>query len=223
MPKQLPACAGAFSPISFSTPDNCLLNAQYPAAVAAGNVETSSRIVDVILGALYKAIPEKIPAASYGTMNNVAMGNSDTITAAWSYYETIGGGFGAHINGAGIDARQAHMTNTLNTPIESLENHYPLRIMEYAIAKNQQIKSDFAGGRGIIRRFQFLQTTQVTLLTERRKLSPWGVNGAEEGSCGVNLLDDQYLAGKCHFTAQAGQTLTITTPGGGGYNIKTRT
>ncbi|MFK5893483.1 MAG: hydantoinase B/oxoprolinase family protein [Pseudomonadota bacterium] len=218
MPKQTPACAGTFSLIKLLAPRGCLVNATFPAAVAAGNVETSTRIVDVILGALAKAIPEKIPAASYGTMNNVAMGNNGK--QPWNYYETIGGGLGASLHVNGLSAVQAHMTNTLNTPVESLEYHFPMRIIRYAIRQNSGGIGDYTGGNGIIRQYQMLQQTEITLLTERRGLAPWGLGGAASAIPGENWLDQQVLPAKTHFTAQAGQILTIKTPGGGGFSIK---
>ena len=224
MPKQTPSCAGTFSLIKIVAPHGCLVNARFPAAVAAGNVETSTRIVDVILGALAKAIPDKIPAASYGTMNNVAMGSNvdrkNSGVQAWNYYETIGGGLGASPERDGLSAVQAHMTNTLNTPVESLEYHFPMLIKSYAIRRNSGGKGDYTGGNGIIRQYQMLQQTEITLLTERRNFSPWGLGGAESAMPGENWLDHQSLPAKTHFTAKAGQILTIKTPGGGGFGVK---
>ncbi len=224
MPKQTPACAGTFSLIKLLAPQGSLVNALFPAAVAAGNVETSTRIVDVILGALSKAIPDKIPAASYGTMNNVAMGNNNKGTNKtgqnWNYYETIGGGLGASSNTDGLSAIQAHMTNTLNTPVESLEYHFPLRIISYSIRQNSGGKGDYTGGNGIIRQYEMLQQTEITLLTERRRYAPWGLAGAESGLVGENYLDQQVLPAKTHFIAKTGQILTIKTPGGGGFGAK---
>ncbi len=218
MPANTPACSGTFRQIYITTDPNSLINAQYPAAVAAGNVETSSRIVDVILGALSQAIADKIPAASYGGMNNVAMGNNDSRQQqAWNYYETIAGGHGASAIADGLSAQQAHMTNTLNTPIESLETHYPLRLVHYGLHNNNTGIGEHNGGDGIIRCFEFLQDSQVTLLTERRKLSPWGLNGAGDGIHGENLLDDQVLPSKIQLYVKQGQRLTIKTPGGGGW------
>ncbi len=225
MPAQTPACAGTFSMIDIQAPEGCLLNAQYPAAVAAGNVETSTRIVDVILGALAQiedvadngnGFKDKISAASYGTMNNVAMGSREN-SNHWDYYETIGGGLGASQVYPGLSGVQAHMTNTLNTPIESLEHHYPLRISRYSLRDDSGGQGMNKGGLGLIREIEFLQTTQITLLTERRRYSPWGLSGGGDGVMGENQLDGEYLPGKIFFTAQAGQKLTIKTPGGGGW------
>jgi len=223
MPKQTPACAGTFRPISLSAPKGCLLNANRPAAVAAGNVETSTRVVDVVMGALAKAIPEKLAAASHGSMNNVAMGarNERNENASWDYYETLGGGMGAFYQGNGLSAVQTHMTNTLNTPIESLELHYPLRITRYEIRDGSGGKggSDkgFSGGDGLIREFEFLDDADVTLLTERRTTKPWGLNGGEDGAAGGNYYDDKPVAGKVSLKVKAGKRLRIETPGGGGF------
>ncbi|MDH5691477.1 MAG: hydantoinase B/oxoprolinase family protein [Gammaproteobacteria bacterium] len=215
MPDQTPACAGAFRPITLSAPEGCLLNARRPAAVAAGNVETSSRVVDVVMGALAQAIPEQMAAASQGTMNNVAMGSRGA--HSWDYYETIGGGMGAHSKGDGLSAVQTHMTNTLNTPIESLESHYPIRVTRYEIRKGSGGKGLHRGGDGLIREYEFLEDAQVTLLTERRKRSPWGMNGGGEGEKGVNKLNGKDVGTKQNLKVKAGDVLTIETPGGGGW------
>ena len=223
MPPQTPACAGTFRMIELMAPEGCLLNAQYPAAVAAGNVETSMRVVDVVLGALAQASGEQmaniIPAASYGSMNNIAMGSRED-NAHWDYYETIGGGLGASQAFPGISGVQAHMTNTLNTPIESLEHHFPLRITRYCLRESSGGQGMHAGGQGLIREVEFLQPAQITLLTERRVYSPWGLAGGENGQVGENSLDGEILPGKTFFSVQAGQKLTIKTPGGGGWGVK---
>lgn len=215
MPSQTPACAGSFRRIQLQAPEGCLVNARRPAAVAAGNVETSTRIVDVIMGALAQAIPERIPAASHGSMNNVAMGAREGLR--WDYYETLGGGMGAGPQGGGLSALQTHMTNTLNTPVESLEMHYPLRIRRYQIRRGSGGEGARPGGDGLVREFEFLRPTRVTLLTERRRHAPWGLNGGAAGACGVNQLDGQPLPAKHSFQAQPGQRLTLATPGGGGW------
>ncbi len=214
MPKQTPACAGSFRPITIAVPEGCLLNAKRPAAVAAGNVETSTRIVDVVTGALAQALPGKIPAASHGSMNNLAMGS---ITDSWDYYETIGGGMGAGSETDGLDAVQTHMTNTRNTPIEVMETSYPVRIKQYAIRKNSGGEGLHKGGDGLIREFEFLKPTNVTLLTERRLHPPWGLKGGIAGGCGQNLLNGKPLTPKICFDVKAGDCLTIKTPGGGGW------
>ena len=216
MPAQTPACAGSFRAIKIFAPEGCLLNARRPAAVAAGNVETSTRVVDVIMGALVQAIPESMGAASHGSMNNVAMGARSS-TKSWDYYETIGGGMGAHKLGRGLSAVQTHMTNTLNTPIESLELHYPLRITRYEIRNDSAGVGQNAGGEGLLREFEFLDNAQVTLLTERRTHSAWGINGGESGAPGENWYDGKKIGGKVCLQVQTGKKLTIKTPGGGGY------
>lgn len=219
MPDQTPACAGTFSVIDVVAPQGCLLNANYPAAVAAGNVETSTRAVDVVLGALAQAIPERVPAASHGSMNNVAMGaDASGQQPRWDYYETIGGGMGASRSHHGTSAVQTHMTNTLNTPIESLELHYPLRVTQYAVRRGSGGSGEQRGGDGIVRELTFLAPAQVTLLTERRTLAPWGIGNGQPGERGANYLNDQPLAGKVQLRANSNDRLRIETPGGGGYS-----
>jgi N-methylhydantoinase B len=212
MPPETPASAGAFRGITINAPPGCLVNASYPAAVTAGNVETSTRIVDVLLGALANILPEKIPAASHGSMNNVAMGAAD-----WDYYETLGGGMGANPSSRGLDAVQTHMTNTLNTPIEILEKYYPLRINQYAVRRNSGGQGKHRGGHGLIRQFEFLKDCHVTVLTERRKYKPWGIAGGQPGMCGINLLNNKPISGKADFRAKPGDQLTVLTAGGGGW------
>jgi len=216
MPPQTPACAGVFRPLKVQAPKGCLLNALRPAAVAAGNVETSTRVVDVVIGALAKAVPLSVAAASQGSMNNVAMGATEG-QASWDYYETIGGGCGASAISDGLSAVQSHMTNTLNTPIESLEMHYPLRITQYQLREHSGGVGMYSGGCGLIREFEFLQPSNVTLLTERRTHAPWGLSEGGAGKCGRNTLDGKLLPGKTYLQAQIGQRLKIETPGGGGW------
>lgn len=216
MPPHTPTCAGAFRCLTLTAPAGCLVNARYPAAVAAGNVETSTRIVDALLGALAQAVPQLVPAASQGSMNNVALGARDA-AGAWDYYETIGGGMGASGVGPGVSVVQTHMTNTLNTPIESLEMHYPLRVTQYEMRRGSGGAGRHNGGDGLLRGFRFLRPATVTLLTERRRRRPWGLAGGTAGLAGENRLDGILLPGKTTFTAQPGQTLTIATPGGGGW------
>lgn len=218
-PAHTPDCAGSFDCVVLSVPPGSLLNACRPAAVAAGNVETSMRIVDVLLGALAPALRNVIPAASYGTMNNVAMGARSS-PASWDYYETIGGGMGAGAHGPGLSAVQAHMTNTRNTPIESLEMHYPLRVCRYARRWESGGRGKFNGGDGLIREYEFQSDTQVTLLTERRLHSPWGLEGGEAGMCGENVLDGVVVPGKVYLNVRCGQRLCVKTPGGGGWGRK---
>lgn len=220
MPGHTPACAGSFRTISLSAPEGCLLNARRPAAVAAGNVETSTRVVDVVMGALAQALPGNIPAASHGSMNNLAMGSREQGNK-WDYYETIGGGMGAGPEGNGLSAVQTHMTNTLNTPIEVLEANYPLRIRRYAIRENSGGSGLYSGGNGLVREFEFLKPAEVTLLTERRSHSPWGLQGGENGEQGRNLLNGRMLAPKCNLAVEKGDCLTIESPGGGGWGNDT--
>nr|WP_232020197.1 hydantoinase B/oxoprolinase family protein [Sulfuriflexus mobilis] len=215
MPAHTPACAGSFRSIRLSAPAGCLLNAKRPAAVAAGNVETSTRVVDVIMGALAQAIPQRIPAASHGSMNNIAMGARGE--QPWDYYETLGGGMGAGQQGGGLSAVQTHMTNTLNTPIEVLEMHYPLRINRYAVREGSGGSGQHRGGDGLVREYEFLAPTSVTLLTERRRHRPWGVADGEAGQAGENRYNDKIVAGKVSLWVAAGDRIRISTPGGGGW------
>ena len=216
LPDHTPACAGTFRCVRLHARPGTLVNAVRPAATAAGNVETSMRIVDVVLGALAQALPDQVPAAGQGTMNNVAMGNHRG-NRPWDYYETIGGGMGAHAGGDGQGAVQSHMTNTLNTPIEALEMHYPVRINEYAIRRGSGGSGRHKGGDGLIREYEFLEPAQVTLLTERRLHRPWALAGAGAGQPGRNFVDGSPVPGKCSLAISAGQVLRIETPGGGGY------
>lgn len=221
MPPQTPACAGAFRAIRVDAPSGSLLNARYPAAVAAGNVETSSRVVDVVLGALAQAIPERVCAAAQGSMNNLAMGD-DRPGSRWDYYETLGGGMGAWHGGEGLSAVQTHMTNTLNTPIEVLETNYPLRVREYAIRRGSGGRGRHRGGDGLVREYEFLDQATVTLLTERRRQGSWGLAGGAPGLPGRNLLNGEALPGKATFRVGAGDRLRIETPGGGGFGEERR-
>jgi len=230
----VPDNAGCLVPIRVIAPPGTVVNALPPAPVAGGNVETSQRIVDVLLGVLAQACPEKIPAASQGTMNNVTIGglvpllqgeNGGTPSQrAFAYYETIGGGMGARPNADGPSAVHSHMTNTLNTPVEALEYAYPLRILRYEVRHGSGGAGLFRGGDGIRRDLQVLTDCQVTLLTERRVRGPYGLAGGERGQPGENVLirdgKEIPLPGKGTIELQAGETLSIRTPGGGGYGKK---
>ncbi len=216
LPPELPTCAGALRPIRIQAPPGSLVNARYPAAVAAGNVETSMRIVDVLCGALARVLPGRIPAAGQGTMNNIAMGAA--APRPWDYYETLGGGGGASAAAAGLNARQQHMTNTLNTPVEVLEKHYPLRVERYGLRPHSGGAGQHTGGCGLVREYRFLEPARVTVLSERRRHSPWGLNGAGAGSRGINSLDGRPLPAKCELKVDRGQRLRVETPGGGGWN-----
>lgn len=218
LPPAVPACAGLFRPVSLSAPEGSLVNARRPAAVAAGNVETSSRIVDAVLGALSQAMPERIPAASQGSMNNLAMGQgAQPGQPGWDYYETMGGGMGASAQAAGLSGVQTHMTNTLNTPIESLERHYPLRVWRYAVRRGSGGAGAHPGGDGLVRELEFLAPAQVTLLTERRRHAPWGLAGGQPGAPGENRLNGAPLPGKVSFQAAPGDRLRVASAGGGGF------
>jgi len=216
MPEQTPACAGSFRSIHLHAPSGCLLNARRPAAVAAGNVETSSRVVDVVMGALAQALPECIPAASQGTMNNLAMG-ARSGDGGWDYYETLAGGAGAGAVYDGLSAVQTHMTNTLNTPIEVLEMNFPLRVNRYQLRAGSGGAGRRRGGDGLVREFGFLAPATVTLLTERRRHAPWGLNGGAPGARGENRRGTQVLPGKLTLEFAPGETLVLSTPGGGGW------
>jgi len=205
--------------IHIKTKKGSIVDARYPAPVAGGNVETSQRIVDVLLGALAQACPTLIPAASQGTMNNLAFGNEN-----FTYYETLAGGTGAGPGWAGTSAIHSHMTNTLNTPIEAIESEIPVRVTAYKIRRASGGRGKFRGGDGLIRAFQFLEKTHFSLLSERRRLRPYGLKGGEEGFSGINWLKipgipglKLKLPGKLEWTAQSGSEIVIETPGGGGY------
>lgn len=217
MPNETPACAGSFSPIGLKVPTGSLLNAKRPGAVAAGNVETSSRIVDVVLGALSQALPDAIPACSQGTMNNLALGSSTG--TRWGYYETIAGGMGGSKISSGLSGVQTHMTNTQNTPVEVLEISYPLRVRRYAIRHGSGGPGQYRGGDGMIREFEFLGPATFTILSERRTRSPWGLNGGGEGRRGANFLNGERMPGKVWREAHAGDCLRVESPGGGGWGL----
>ena len=218
----IPANSGCLAPLAVIAPEGTVVNARPPAAVAGGNVETSQRIVDVLLGALAQASPERVPAASQGTMNNVVIGGWDPERGRpYTYYETIGGGMGAGPDAPGADAIQCHMTNTLNTPIEALEYAYPFRVRRYEIRPGSGGRGRQTGGHGICRETELLYEAQVTLLTERRQSGPYGLAGGQAGQPGRNTLvrqgQESELPGKATLTLQAGDVVRIETPGGGGY------
>lgn len=214
--------AGCMLPITVLTRPGSLVDAGFPAAVAGGNVETSQRIVDVLLGALAQALPERIPAASCGTMNNLTIGGLDPRrNELFAYYETIAGGSGGGPLGPGAAGLQSHMTNTLNTPIEALEHAYPLRIERYQLRVGSGGAGLAPGGDGIIKAIRMLAAARVTLLTDRRVLPPYGLNGGAPGYPGRNRVvrsgGTETLPGKCSIEAAAGDLLIIETPGGGGW------
>ncbi|MDQ3672480.1 MAG: hydantoinase B/oxoprolinase family protein, partial [Actinomycetota bacterium] len=206
----LPASGGAFTPVTVRAPAGCLLNARPPAAVAAGNTETSSRIVDVVFAALSQAIP--VPAQGQGTMNNVVLGND-----RFTYYETIGGGQGACPDADGPSAVHVAMSNTLNTPVEALELSYPLRAERYELRRGSGGAGRFRGGDGVVRELRVLESCRLSLLTQRRQLAPRGAADGEDGLPGRNLLNGEELPAFATVDLEPGDVLRIETPGGGGY------
>jgi N-methylhydantoinase B len=221
-----PINQGCFRALAVHTREGSLLHPRFPAPVAAGNVETSQRLVDVVLGALAQALPETIPAASQGTMNNLAFGGVHPDTGRqFTYYETLGGGTGGHPSGAGLSGIHSHMTNTRNTPVEVLEHEYPVILERYALRENSGGAGLYPGGLGLIRDFRFLTEVSVSLLTERRRHAPYGLAGGQPGVCGENLLikengQKEVLPGKINLHLPAGTVLSIRTPGGGGWGEK---
>jgi N-methylhydantoinase B len=220
--EDIPYTAGVMRPLEVIAPARSVVNAEPPAAMAAGNVETSQRITDVVLGALSKAAPELIPAASSGTMNNITFGGWDAARGqSFAYYETIAGGMGASAISDGPSATHTHMTNSWNTPVEAFEHQYPLRIRAYRIRSGSGGKGKHRGGDGIIREFEFLTPAQVTILADRRLRGPYGLHGGSAGAPGKNMLlrkrGASAIPGKARFEVRAGDVLRIESPGGGGY------
>jgi N-methylhydantoinase B len=218
----IPANAGLMRPVQINAPPGTLVNANFPAAVAGGNVETSQRIVDVLLKALAPAAPRLVPAASCGSMNNLALGGHDPFRhRQFAYYETIAGGAGAGPGRHGASALHTHMTNTLNTPVEALEAAYPLRVTRYAVRGGSGGGGLHRGGDGLIREIALLAPAHATLLSERRRVPPYGLRGGGPGQPGQNLLitrgKTRRLPGKAGFAADAGDRIRILTPGGGGW------
>lgn len=219
----IPANAGAHRAIEVRAPVGTLVNPLPPAAVAAGNVETSQRIVDVLLGALAQALPDRIPAASQGTMNNTLIGGVDPSTGRpFTYYETVAGGQGARPGRDGMSGVQTHMTNTLNTPAEAMEMAYPLRVLEYRLRGESGGRGRWRGGDGVRRAIEVLaERATLSLLTERRRRGPWGLLGGASGAPGRNLLvrdgQDQLLPAKATLDVRYGDVVVVETPGGGGY------
>jgi N-methylhydantoinase B len=201
----IPANAGAYRPIEVIAPEGCLLNARSPAAVVGGNVETSSRVADVVLAAFGQALGQ-------GTMNNLTLGDDEV-----TYYETIGGGQGACADADGPSGVHVAMSNTLNTPIEALELEFPMRMVEYSLRRGSGGAGRFKGGDGVVREIEALAPLHYSLITERRRHPPPGADGGEPGACGRNLLDGEELGPKSIGELAAGQRLRIETPGGGGF------
>lgn len=220
-PPEIPLNSGPLRLIKIVTDNNSILNAKYPSAVAGGNVETSQRVVDVVFGALSNAIPQRVPAASPGTMSNITFGGILKSGKNYAYYETIGGGMGARYGIHGVNALQTHMTNTLNTPIESLERELPILIEEYSIRKNSGGKGIYNGGDGITRSFNFLSNSTVTLITERRNSQPYGINGGNKGKRGTNNIIKNNTAiklpPKISLQVKKNEIVKIETPGGGAW------
>jgi N-methylhydantoinase B len=206
----LPASGGAFAPVTVTAPEGSLLNARPPAAVVAGNVETSSRIVDTVFAAFGRAIP--VPAQGQGTMNNLALGNG-----RFTYYETIGGGQGACPDADGPSAVHVAMSNTLNTPIEALELEFPLRAVEYALRRGSGGAGAHRGGDGVVRELEALAEMRFSTIAERRRHAPSGAAGGAPGAPGRTLLDGAELPPKASGSLSPGERLRIETPGGGGY------
>jgi N-methylhydantoinase B len=225
--ESLPMNSGIFEPIHLIVPHGSVLDPYPPHAVAGGNVETSQRVVDVLYGALAQALPELIPAASQGTMNNLTFGGIHPVTGkAFAYYETMGGGSGAGPTSDGASGIHCHMSNTLNTPVEALEMALPVRVRRYALRRGSGGAGQHRGGDGLEREITFLAPAQATLLTERRIRPPYALKGGQPGACGLNRLETadgstHNPGGKAAFTVEPGDTILIHTPGGGGWGPST--
>jgi N-methylhydantoinase B len=212
LPKDVPANAGTYAPLTIEAPEGSLVNAAYPAAVVAGNVETSSRIADTVLSALSGFAPEAVPAQGQGTMNNLVIGGK-----GWTYYETIGGGQGASARGPGPSGVHVGMSNTFNTPIEAFELEYSMRVERYELIYGSGGKGKHRGGDGIERAVKVLEPGSLSLLTDRRRHPPKGAEGGEPGKVGQNLLNSEELPPKVSRELEEGDVVTVRTPGGGGY------
>jgi N-methylhydantoinase B/oxoprolinase/acetone carboxylase alpha subunit len=220
--EQVPFTSGLLRPIRVIVKERSVVSAELPAAMAAGNVETSQRITDVLLGALARVLPDRIPAASSGTMNNLSFGGYDSVRGRpFAYYETIAGGMGAGPEHDGQSATHTHMTNSWNTPVEALEHQLPLRIRRYSIRRGSGGKGFRHGGDGIVREWEFLDSAKATILSDRRARGPYGLQGGQPGQSGANILvcrgKRTAIPAKTEFQAEPGDVLRIETPGGGGY------
>ncbi|USZ71172.1 hydantoinase B/oxoprolinase family protein [Natronosalvus halobius] len=211
----IPPNDGCYQPVTVRAPEGSILDPTPPAAVVGGNVETSQRVTDVVLSAFAEAIPERVPAQSQGTMNNLIIGSRGA--DGFTYYETIGGGFGARPDRDGVDGIQVGMTNTLNTPIEALEAAYPMRVERYALREGSGGDGRYRGGLGLERSITVGVDATVSLLTERRRLAPRGAKGGADGATGENRIDGEEVPAKTTVDIEAGTTVTVETPGGGGY------
>jgi N-methylhydantoinase B len=222
--EEVPANDGAFRPIDVLIPEGCLLDARRPRPVAGGNVETSQRVVDVLFGALARSLPDRIPAASYGTMSNLSIGSAPGADTVFSYYETIAGGTGAGPGFDGLSGTQAHMTNTMNTPVEALEYSYPMRVKEYRLRRGSGGRGEFRGGDGMVRELEALEEVRATLLAERRARGPYGLEGGKPGARGKDEVTrggrSQGIPSKGGVTLGPGDSIRISTPGGGGWGSK---
>ncbi len=222
MDEELPAGGGSMSGVEIRLPGGSVVDASPPASVAAGNVETSQRITDVLLRAFGEALPGVMPALSQGTMNNTTVGGADPRTGErFAYYETVGGGMGAGPDGPGLSGVHTHMSNSLNTPVEALEHAYPFRVVHYGIRRGTGGRGRHDGGDGLRRDIELLGDARVTLLSERRKRGPAGARGGEDGAPGRNVLirdgAEEELPGKVTFQARAGDVVSVRSPGGGGW------
>ena len=218
----IPANEGLYRPLVIRVPRGTILSAEPPASIVGGNVETSQRIVDLLLRAFSSILPHKIPAASQGTMNNITIGGITKDGVPFTFYETIGGGYGARPTKDGVDGVHSHMTNTLNTPIEEIEMRYPLMITEYSLREDSCGAGKYRGGLGIVRGFKPLVPITVNLLGERHKFTPWGLNGGLDGAPGAYYKIDKNgkkikLPSKCKISLEPDEILIIETPGGGGW------
>lgn len=218
----LPAGGGSMSAVELILPEGSLVNARLPASVAAGNVETSQRITDILIRAFGKALPDLMPALSQGTMNNTTVGGTDPRTGEnFAYYETVGGGMGAGPTGPGLSGVHVHMSNSLNTPVEALEHAYPFRVVRYGIRRGTGGAGTHAGGDGLRRDLMILVPARVALLCERRAVGPAGVRGGRDGAPGANVLIrkgvERHLPSKTTFSVQPDDIVSIRSPGGGGW------
>jgi N-methylhydantoinase B len=222
MQEDVPAAAGLMRPVRVVAPQGTVVNARPPAAVAGGNVEASQRIVDTLLRALAQAMPDRVPAGSSGTMNNLTIGGLDTRTnEPFAYYETIAGGMGARPDRNGVSGVHTHMTNSLNTPAEALEYAYPLRVTRYALRRGSGGQGRFCGGDGIVREVELLDDAEVTLLADRRTRGPYGLRGGQDGAAGSTRVirrdgSQELLPGKTSVRLKKGDRVRVESPGGGG-------
>jgi N-methylhydantoinase B len=223
LPEDVPATEGLMRCVQVISPEGTIVNSRPPAAVAGGNVETSQRIVDVLLRALAKALPDSIPAAASGTMNNFTVGGIDPRTQRpFAYYETVAGGMGARPEKNGVSGVHTHMTNSLNTPAEALEYAYPFRVTRYSLRPGSGGRGRFNGGDGIVREIEVLTDCDVAVLSDRRKRGPWGLNGGNDGAPGRTSIlradgAEQLLRSKDSAHVKRGERVRIESPGGGGW------